>query len=328
MTREDLPVARSAQNGLLGGSPAPASSALVSIVMPTHNRAPLLRNAIRSALAQTYSNIEILVMDDASTDQTEAIVREIDDPRLKYVRHPTRFGLEKNYASGLASASGKYVAFLSDDDRWQEEFVSNRVAALEAHPQRVVAFSGYQRCNEEFQVTGRFAPRLPEDVTLPPEILLDAALRREFTIASSLYVRNSLVSAWPLVEGCGGAFDTALQLQIAIRHPDAAVYMPWCDILYTIHPGQASVSPHHFEQGCMMYRATLASTSEVPWAFRRIRRDFSAWQVTFGRIVAARGDLRAARRLLARALITDPLNIAAWSQFLVSLVLPSRLRRP
>ena len=88
----------------------------VTIGIPTINRSPLALRAIRSALAQTYSNLEVLVSDDASTDDTVPRIQEIHDPRLRLVRQTQRLGLVANFDFCLRNANGEFFLLLGDDD--------------------------------------------------------------------------------------------------------------------------------------------------------------------------------------------------------------------
>src|SRR5487761_1211749 len=88
----------------------------VSIGIPTINRSSLALRAIRSALAQTYSDVEVIVSDDASTDDTVARGQEIHDPRLVLVRQKERLGLVGNFDFCLRHATGEFFLLLGDDD--------------------------------------------------------------------------------------------------------------------------------------------------------------------------------------------------------------------
>ena len=94
---------------------------LISVVIPTYNRKKQLPECIRSVLAQTYRNIEVLVVDDASTDGTEELFHEIEDPRLHYLRYETNRGAcyARNY--GAKRAKGELIAFQDSDDTWYED---------------------------------------------------------------------------------------------------------------------------------------------------------------------------------------------------------------
>lgn len=98
-----------------------ASADLVSVVVPTHNRAELLRMSIQSILAQTYQNLEIIVVDDASTDITPQVVTGFNDQRIRYIRHNQKRGGSAARNTGIRAASGVYIAFLDDDDQWEPD---------------------------------------------------------------------------------------------------------------------------------------------------------------------------------------------------------------
>src|SRR5690606_27098860 len=94
---------------------------LVSIIMPTKNRSELLKRAIYSVLGQTYRYIELLVVDDGSTDNTCDVVKSIDDPRLRYIKNETSAGACVARNIGINASSGSYITFLDDDDEYCPE---------------------------------------------------------------------------------------------------------------------------------------------------------------------------------------------------------------
>lgn len=108
-------------------------SELVSVIIPTYDRAIYLGDSIRSVLAQTYSNLELIVVDDGSTDDTEAIVGEFQDPRLRYVRQPNR-GRSNARNHALSLASGKFITFLDSDDLYLPDKIRLQVNYLKTHP--------------------------------------------------------------------------------------------------------------------------------------------------------------------------------------------------
>lgn len=91
---------------------------LVSIVMPTYNRARLLNRAIQSVLNQTYTNFELIVVDDCSTDCTESVVKGFQDDRIRYIRHEKNQGAPIARNNGIKAAKGEYIAFQDSDDVW------------------------------------------------------------------------------------------------------------------------------------------------------------------------------------------------------------------
>ena len=97
---------------------------LVTIAIPTYNRADsYLRDALESALSQTYPNIEIIVSDNCSTDGTGELVKNYSDKRLKYIRHANNIGAINNFNFGVREAKGQYFLMLHDDDMIDSDFV-------------------------------------------------------------------------------------------------------------------------------------------------------------------------------------------------------------
>lgn len=103
---------------------------LVSVVIPTRNRSSLLLRAINSVRNQTYTNLEIIVVDDASDDDTEFVVRAVGDPRIRYIRHHLQKGASAARNTGIREATGVFIAFLDDDDEWLPVKTEIQLAAI------------------------------------------------------------------------------------------------------------------------------------------------------------------------------------------------------
>ena len=113
-----------------------ANEGLVSVIIPTFNRAYCLDRAVNSALGQTYRDVEVIVVDDGSTDATRELIarRYSGDPRVRY-HHQQNTGISGARNSGLALANGAFVAFLDSDDDWAPWKLELQVACLRAHPE-------------------------------------------------------------------------------------------------------------------------------------------------------------------------------------------------
>lgn len=108
-----------------------ATQPLVSAIVPTHNRAALVVRAVRSIMAQTYRNLEIIVVDDASTDGTQTAIERLGDDRIRYVRHDSNKGGSAARNTGIRHARGAYIAFLDDDDEWEPRKTEEQMAVLQ-----------------------------------------------------------------------------------------------------------------------------------------------------------------------------------------------------
>lgn len=105
----------------------------VSIVIPTLNRAQLLRSALKSALDQQYEDLEIVVSDDESNDDTEAVARSFGDPRVVYVRTGERLNMPDSFEFALKQATGTYLTFLTDDSYLMPDCISTAMDAMQKH---------------------------------------------------------------------------------------------------------------------------------------------------------------------------------------------------
>jgi len=116
----------------------------VSVCIPTRDRARWLGEALDSALAQTFTDLEVVVSDDASTDGSGALVGARRDPRVRLFRNPRPLGVAGNRNACLARARGSYIAWLDSDDRWLPGMLETQVGALEAHPGAALAHGAFQ----------------------------------------------------------------------------------------------------------------------------------------------------------------------------------------
>src|SRR6266699_660669 len=117
---------------------------LVSIGLPTYNRATYLRDSLRYLLGQDYQNIELTVTDNASTDNTQEILEECTgDARLRFNRQLSTVSAYDNFMDVFGKASGDYFMWAADDDAWESTFVSKLMNCFEQFPNLVLAMSHY-----------------------------------------------------------------------------------------------------------------------------------------------------------------------------------------
>jgi glycosyltransferase involved in cell wall biosynthesis len=109
-----------------------ADAATVSVVIPTHNRRDLLRSCLRGVMGQEDVDLEIIVVDDGSTDGTTELLQAIGDPRLRVIRHDVARGVAAARNTGIAAAHGQWVAFTDDDDLWAPSKLREQLEAGEA----------------------------------------------------------------------------------------------------------------------------------------------------------------------------------------------------
>jgi glycosyltransferase involved in cell wall biosynthesis len=133
----------------------------VSVIIPTHNRPELLHRAIGSVLAQTATDLEIIVVDDGVPEAgAETVVGSFDDPRIRYIAQAKPdSGAPAARNRGAREARAELVAFLDDDDEWLPEKLSLQIAALGAYPKAVATFTGVAFYDEKGECAGERLPR-------------------------------------------------------------------------------------------------------------------------------------------------------------------------
>ena len=142
---------------------------LVSIVLPTYKRAHLLAQAIRSVLDQTHANLELIVVDDNSPDDTAAVVQSFDDPRIRYLKNDPNLKLPRALNRGFALAKGDYLTWTSDDNLLAPTAIEKMVGVLATGDCDFV-YADYWLFSEQ-DTDGR--PLAPQHDRLPDTLQLD-----------------------------------------------------------------------------------------------------------------------------------------------------------
>lgn len=197
---------------------------LVSVVIPTYNRARMLSNAIRSVQSQTYPYLEILVVDDASKDNTTEVVAGIEDPRIRYIRHETNRGGSATRNTGICAATGKYIAFLDDDDEWEPEKTEEQIRVLQEYD----------------AVTCTSLPVSKESLSLSSmrTVELDDLLQGKFTYGGTgvLMADANVLKQTMFDESLPRYQDWDLFIRIAISHKIAYLNKPLLRSSDGLHP--------------------------------------------------------------------------------------------
>jgi glycosyltransferase involved in cell wall biosynthesis len=163
----------------------------VSILIPTRDHARHLGQAIASALAQDLDGLEVLVHDDASSDETGEVIAGFADPRIRALRHREPIGVAANRDSLLAAARGEYVAWLDSDDVRQPGTLRRQLELLDGHPQAVLVHGGYTVIDDD----GRELPTWPvpfaDDTLESSAVALEQLAAANEIATSTAIVRRS-----------------------------------------------------------------------------------------------------------------------------------------
>lgn len=173
------------------------ASPLLSVIIPVYNASSYVRQAVDSALAQTFDNLEVLVIDDGSTDGTVEQLSEIKDCRIRLFSR-AHAGVAQSRNFGIRLARGDYIGFLDGDDLWHRDKMSKHVGLMESCPDTDLSFSLSQPINDCGEDCGLPSPMLAEVIS-SRDLLLENLIR---TPSSVLVRREALQSA--------GSFDPSL----------------------------------------------------------------------------------------------------------------------
>jgi len=209
----------------------PQPRPFVSVIIPAHNREAYIATAVHSALAQTVPDLEVIVVDDGSTDRTPDILAGIDDPRLRVIRHETNYGIPAGRNTGLEAARGRYIAWLDSDDKARPRRLAAQLAALEARPD--LAFVG--ACAVECDSSGRRRG----GVRVPPQRMDDVRAWLLFRSAfqqSSIMGRAEILKRYSYRPEMPVCEDFDVCIRISNDYP--IVNLPQVLIERRIHPGR------------------------------------------------------------------------------------------
>jgi glycosyltransferase involved in cell wall biosynthesis len=189
---------------------------LVSAVIPTYNRRDDVLVAVRTAVEQTYRELEIIVVDDGgSDDSAEALARTFGE-RIRILRKPNG-GVSSARNFGMAAANGEYIALLDSDDEWLPTKIEQQVDYLEAHPTYGMVITNVERMDGDrrgFEVFDR-REQIPEDGWVLRHVLRNPALAP----ASAMLRKEVLADVGGFDEGLRTAEDLDFHLRIAARWP-------------------------------------------------------------------------------------------------------------
>ncbi len=266
----------------------------VSVCVATYNQGRYLRQALQSILNQTLQDFEIVVSDDASTDDTSAIVAQVsaDAPwaRLHYVRQPHNLGIAENRNRCLALARGQYIGWLDSDDIYHPELLAVQSAVLDRHPQVGLAHSAYQVIDS----AGRRLPDWPlpfaEDRIETGQTAFQELVLANYITAPTVLVRREChAQVGPYAPSVGrSSTDWEMWLRIALR----------ADLAYTATP-------------LTQYRQHTSSTSTTTSkSGERLRCDIRAVQLIFRQQRALITDAATLQQRAAAALASKALFYA------------------
>jgi glycosyltransferase involved in cell wall biosynthesis len=289
-----------------------ASTPPVDIVIPTSGPVPYLEEALKSALAQTYQNTTVTVVDNSpeSGGARSIVARYESDPRLRYL---ATGGLSQgeNWTAAFRSGTAPYIGMLHDDDLWDPDFIERRVNALEAHPACAFVFSAYREIDETGRVSAVRASRIEAGVHQPETFVPRQFEQNVVPVATVLYRRAPFEAVGGVFHPAAGYLELELFIRIAVQYPVLSLDVHDCSM--RVHDGSVTTTAWvnsfkgEMRLGYFDYaeRAIDAARPDlVPHQMRRRRRAAATLTIAVDELQAGRAAN--ARRLLRQAVRLHP----------------------
>ncbi len=284
----------------------------VSVIIPTYNRAPFLGRAIRSVLEQTYTDFELIVVDDHSDEDPTHIVEGFDDLRLRYVRHEENRGNAATRNTAIRMARGRYLAFLDDDDEWEPEKLELQIPLLEDSAEDEAMVYCPRRLVQDGELVGVDAPGKEGDV-------LDELLPWGLMQCSAVVLKADILDHVGLFdERLQRGVDEDLWRRIArhyrVRYLDK--------VLVTCHVGHTErvsrvETPKEIREDIFRWADKLekfrAEFEERPASHAVVLRRLGERHIQIG-------ELRVGRRYLRKAIALQPQRLDAWGMLFASVL--------
>lgn len=185
--------------------------AKVSVIIPTYNRSGMVREAVGCALGQTFGDLEVVVIDDGSTDDTRSVIEAIGDSRIRYFyKENGGCASARNY--GLRQCSTEYIAMLDSDDLWPADFLETMLARLESQPEYGAAYS---------LISARY-PDGSGEIMHKAEMcksghITEELFRRSFIWLQTTVFRGSVLAGVAFDESMRNGADTDMLLRLSMR---------------------------------------------------------------------------------------------------------------
>ena len=281
---------------------------LVSVVIPTFNRAEFIKKAVQSVLDQTVRDLEILVVDDGSSDNTEETVNAFNDTRIRYYRFAHNGFPAYPRNRGIELARGEYIAFLDSDDIWLPNHLELCQKALSGNGGADGVFTDFYKIyNDSIMIPQKATKRKYNSSTLKGMVSNFSSIGA----ASNVVVRKSVFNGTGLFnENKDMAGSEDWQMWVRIAWKSVFTVVPTETVIYRVHGGNLTLNPDKIERSTKAALDSIFAHPEISPVVRSFYRKAYAEVNTLAAInYYAAGDMASARNRLKESLRFMPWHI-------------------
>lgn len=323
---------RRLRHGNAGGESPLDYGTLISVVMPVFNRAHLMPRILGSLCAQTYRNLDIVVVDDRSTDAIENAVAALDDPRVRLVRRERNGGVGAARNTGIAAAKADWIAFHDSDDICTHDRIELSVRALMALPADHIGVYGVRLIYNEVPEAGygamaAFVRPFPKERPLSGDLSKRTMVGNIINFPTMLVAKSALIAAGPSDELLRKNVDWDLCLRLTRQGKFGFVPEPMILTPTSLDLGVSGARvSRSVRQGARSYARITGKLKRAGFGGAPL----AAHYASTARYLLRLGRARFARRYLRAALAITPAKPRLWAHLLLSHApgLHAALRQP
>lgn len=280
----------------------------ISVIIPTYNRAHLIGRSIKSVLNQTYQDFELIIVDDGSTDNTEEIVKNINDERIIYILHKENKGPSAARNTGIKASKGEFIAFQDSDDEWFPEKLTTHMDVFDNSPPEVgVVYSGFFRIESNKKIY------IPKDgVTKKEGRIHSELLKHNFIGTPAVLIKKQCFEKTKLFdESLPALEDWELWIELSHYYDFKYINKPLLNSYYT---------PNGVNMQQNRYKALEIILTNHLEDFNANKKILSNYYLSIGNHLCSNGAFKNGRNYLIKSVKANYLNARALSLILISVL--------
>ena len=282
----------------------------VSVIIPTFNRADFLKIAIESVLKQDCKDFEIIITNDNSEDNTQEVVKEFSNKRIRYIRHKENMGVSAARNSAIKASKGEYIAFLDDDDEWLPEKLKIQLKKIEKSSEKICGvYSNFFIVKNSEKKSAIINPRI---INKRGNLFEQFALGNPIQTSTVLIRRKCLEKVGLFDESISYMEDRDLWIRLSIKWDFEFIDEP----LIKVHLHKKTRLSESLEGQTAGREKLLAKHNNL---FRKYKKAWSKLHLLQGAQYCQLKDMKKGRKHILKGIKVNPFNVKAYFYFIFTI---------